>query len=170
MSVAIFSFLVAWNDYLIALVFLRSDPVFTLPVGLQQFFQQNQVSWGPVMASAVLMLAPPTIVFAVFQRYFSIGGIGGIPSRDVSSCDLQYPPKRGESIMLGNLTGWHLLIVLAVVLLIFGAAKLPGLAKAVGQSARIFRSEVKTMRSEDGADNANEDVAETVASTVHGKG
>jgi sec-independent protein translocase protein TatA len=40
--------------------------------------------------------------------------------------------------MLRNLTGWHLLIVLAVVLLIFGAAKLPALAKAVGQSARIF--------------------------------
>lgn len=77
MSIAIFSFLAAWNDYLVALVFLRSDSEFTLAVGLQQFFQQNQVSWGPVMASAVLMLAPPTIVFAVFRRYFSIGGIGG---------------------------------------------------------------------------------------------
>jgi multiple sugar transport system permease protein len=77
MSVAIFSFLTSWNDYLIALVFLRSDSVFTLPVGLQQFFQQNQVSWGPVMASAVLMLAPPVIVFGVFQRFFSIGGVGG---------------------------------------------------------------------------------------------
>ncbi|WP_246143714.1 carbohydrate ABC transporter permease [Actinacidiphila oryziradicis] len=77
MSVAIFSFLASWNDYLVALVFLRSDAEFTLPIGIQQFFQENQVSWGPVMASAVLMLAPPTIVFAVFRRYFSIGGIGG---------------------------------------------------------------------------------------------
>jgi multiple sugar transport system permease protein len=77
MSVAIFSFLAAWNDYLVALVFLRSDSVLTLPIGVQQFFQENQVSWGPVMASAVLMLAPPTILFALFRRYFSIGGIGG---------------------------------------------------------------------------------------------
>lgn len=45
--------------------------------------------------------------------------------------------------MLGNLTGWHLLIVLAVVLLIFGAAKLPALARSMGQSARILKSEMK---------------------------
>jgi multiple sugar transport system permease protein len=77
LSVAIFSFLAAWNDYLVALVFLRSDNEFTLPVGIQQFFQENQVSWGPVMAGAIVMLAPPVIIFAVFRRYFSIGGIGG---------------------------------------------------------------------------------------------
>jgi sec-independent protein translocase protein TatA len=41
-------------------------------------------------------------------------------------------------------TGWHLLIVLAIVVLLFGAAKLPQLAKGVGQSIRIFRSEVKS--------------------------
>lgn len=46
--------------------------------------------------------------------------------------------------MLGNLTGWHLLIVLAVVLLVFGAAKLPALAKSVGQSAKILKAELKT--------------------------
>jgi sec-independent protein translocase protein TatA len=52
--------------------------------------------------------------------------------------------------MLGNLSGWHLLILIAVVLLLFGAPKLPGLAKSVGQSMRIFRSEVKTMKDEQG--------------------
>lgn len=50
--------------------------------------------------------------------------------------------------MLGNLTGWHLLIILAVVLLIFGASKLPGLAKAMGQSARILKSEIATAKTE----------------------
>lgn len=45
--------------------------------------------------------------------------------------------------MIGNLTGWHLLIVLAIVLLLFGAPKLPGLARSVGQSMRILRSEVR---------------------------
>jgi sec-independent protein translocase protein TatA len=50
--------------------------------------------------------------------------------------------------MLGNLNGWHLVIILAVVLLLFGAPKLPGLARSVGQSMRIFRSEVKTMKDE----------------------
>jgi sec-independent protein translocase protein TatA len=50
--------------------------------------------------------------------------------------------------MLGNLNGWHLVIILAVVLLLFGAPKLPGLARSLGQSARIFKSEVKTMKDE----------------------
>lgn len=56
--------------------------------------------------------------------------------------------------MFGNLNGWHLVIILAVVLLLFGAPKLPGLARSVGQSMRIFRSEVKTMKDETGADVA----------------
>ncbi len=51
--------------------------------------------------------------------------------------------------MLGNLNGWHLLIILAVILLLFGAAKLPALAKSVGQSARVFRSEMKEMKRDD---------------------
>jgi sec-independent protein translocase protein TatA len=42
-----------------------------------------------------------------------------------------------------NLTGWHALILLAVVLLLFGAAKLPALARSMGQSMKIFRAEVK---------------------------
>lgn len=56
--------------------------------------------------------------------------------------------------MLGNLNGWHLLILLAVILLLFGAAKLPALAKSVGQSARVFRGEMKEMKKDDAADAA----------------
>ena len=50
--------------------------------------------------------------------------------------------------MLGNLTGWHLVIILAVVVLLFGATKLPTLARSIGQSMRIFKSEVRTMKDE----------------------
>ena len=46
--------------------------------------------------------------------------------------------------MLGNLTGWHLVLVLAIVLLLFGAPKLPALARSIAQSMRIFKSEVKS--------------------------
>ena len=52
--------------------------------------------------------------------------------------------------MLQGLTGWHFLIILAVILLLFGAAKLPALAKSMGQSARVFKGEMKAMK-EDGA-------------------
>ena len=44
--------------------------------------------------------------------------------------------------MLQNLTGWHAIIILAVVVLLFGATKLPALAKSVGQSVRILKKEV----------------------------
>jgi sec-independent protein translocase protein TatA len=50
---------------------------------------------------------------------------------------------------MGNLQGWHLLIILAVILLLFGAAKLPALAKSMGQSARVFKGEIKAMKEED---------------------
>lgn len=60
--------------------------------------------------------------------------------------------------MFQNLTGWHLLIVLVVILLLFGAPKLPGLARSIGQSMRIFRSEVKTMKDEN-AEAAADDEA-----------
>lgn len=48
--------------------------------------------------------------------------------------------------MLGNLSGWHFLIIIAVVVLLFGAPKLPGLAKSLGQSLRIFKGEMKQMK------------------------
>ncbi|WP_241977999.1 carbohydrate ABC transporter permease [Cryobacterium sp. TMS1-13-1] len=77
LSTAIFSFLLAWNDYLIAVVFLRSNESFTLQIGLQTFFQQNATNWGLVMAVAVIMMLPPVLLFAFLNKYFSVGGIGG---------------------------------------------------------------------------------------------
>lgn len=46
--------------------------------------------------------------------------------------------------MFANLTGWHSLVILAIVLLVFGSAKLPALARSVGQSMRILRDEAHT--------------------------
>lgn len=51
--------------------------------------------------------------------------------------------------IFGNAFGWpHLLIILVIILVIFGGAKLPGLAKGLGQSIKIFKSEVKTPETE----------------------
>ena len=67
--------------------------------------------------------------------------------------------------MLGNLTGWHALIVLAVILLLFGAAKLPALAKSVGQSAKIFKNEIKSDKADKVADVSPEAPAAPMYST-----
>ncbi|MDD7929640.1 twin-arginine translocase TatA/TatE family subunit [Microbacterium thalli] len=62
---------------------------------------------------------------------------------------------------MGNLfAGPHLWILLIVILLLFGAAKLPALAKSMGQSARIFKGEMKAMKDDDAA------AGTTAASTV----
>ena len=50
---------------------------------------------------------------------------------------------------MAGLTGWHLLVLVLVILLLFGAAKLPALAKSMGQSARVFKGEMKAMKAED---------------------
>ncbi|TDN93016.1 twin-arginine translocase TatA/TatE family subunit [Microbacterium sp. BK668] len=65
--------------------------------------------------------------------------------------------------MFSNLNGWHLLILLAVILLLFGAAKLPALAKSVGQSARVFRGEMKAMKEEDEKPSAADGTASSTA-------
>ncbi|MCS5719393.1 Sec-independent protein translocase subunit TatA [Herbiconiux sp. CPCC 205763] len=62
--------------------------------------------------------------------------------------------------MLGNLNGWHLVIILVVILLLFGATRLPALSKSLGQSMRIFRSETKAMK-EENADQATPPVETT---------
>lgn len=49
-----------------------------------------------------------------------------------------------------QIQGWHILIIIVIAILLFGAPKLPGLARSVGQSLRIFKSEVRQMKEENG--------------------
>ena len=62
-----------------------------------------------------------------------------------------------------NLTGWHALILLAVVLIFFGAAKLPRLAKSLGESARILKAEAREMRPADPEASASSEAVPTAS-------
>lgn len=65
--------------------------------------------------------------------------------------------------MLGNLSGWHLVVIVFVVLLLFGAPKLPGLARSLGQSMKIFKKEVKEVTETDATEtNAEAQTADSV--------
>jgi sec-independent protein translocase protein TatA len=55
---------------------------------------------------------------------------------------------------MGALQPWHWIVLLVVVLLLFGSSRLPGLAKSVGQSMKIFKKEIKDLR-DDGSDNTD---------------
>lgn len=54
--------------------------------------------------------------------------------------------------MLAGLQGWQLVIIVVLVLLLFAAPKLPAMARNLGQSMRIFKSEVKQMKDEGPSD------------------
>ncbi|WP_146341604.1 twin-arginine translocase TatA/TatE family subunit [Nesterenkonia sp. NBAIMH1] len=60
----------------------------------------------------------------------------------------------------------HLLIVLLIVLLLFGASQLPKLAKSMGQSARIFKDEVKEFKKDDTASEGRGDESPAVEGRV----
>jgi sec-independent protein translocase protein TatA len=60
---------------------------------------------------------------------------------------------------LGGLQPWHWVIVIAVFVLLFGAKKLPDAARSLGQSMRIFKSEVKEMKTDAKPETPSSDVA-----------
>lgn len=58
--------------------------------------------------------------------------------------------------MIGMPQGMEWLVILAIVVLVFGAAKLPDLARSSGQALRIFKTETKGLRDDDDADKTPE--------------
>jgi len=70
--------------------------------------------------------------------------------------------------MLNNLTGWHFLIILVIVLLLFGAPKLPALARSLGQSMKIFKSEIKSDKPDDEATSTGTGTTGTDSSKAAG--
>ena len=62
--------------------------------------------------------------------------------------------------MLKSIGGPELIIILVIVVLLFGATKLPGLAKGIGESIRVFRKEVKTKDEPSKTDNSTKADAE----------
>lgn len=55
--------------------------------------------------------------------------------------------------------GWDWLIIAAVLLLLFGAKKLPEMARSIGQSARVFKGEMKGMKADDQPASAGDQAA-----------
>ena len=73
----IFTFLLCYNEYLIASVFLRDPTTMTIPVGIQSFMQQYSTDWGSLMAAAALASIPTIIFFLFVQKYMVKGVVAG---------------------------------------------------------------------------------------------
>jgi multiple sugar transport system permease protein len=76
-TLAIFTFLTAWNDFLWPLIVTNSDQIRTLPVGLALLARRNTVNWGDTMAGTALAAGPMILVFIVLQRRFIEGLTAG---------------------------------------------------------------------------------------------
>ena len=72
-SVAIFHFLYAWNDFYEPLIFLHTKEHWTLAVGLQTFDSLYTINTHLIMAVSVLMIVPPIVLFFLAQRIFTQG-------------------------------------------------------------------------------------------------
>jgi multiple sugar transport system permease protein len=72
-TVAIFHFLYAWNDFYEPLIYLHSPDKWTLAVGLQTFDALYAVNTHFIMAASVVMILPPIILYFVSQRIFTQG-------------------------------------------------------------------------------------------------
>lgn len=72
-AVAIFSFLFHWNDFLGPLIYLQSENMKTLALGLRAYISPVDASWNVSMAAAMFLVIPVLIVFFIGQRYFIRG-------------------------------------------------------------------------------------------------
>jgi multiple sugar transport system permease protein len=73
-SVGVYTFMIAWNEYLFALTLTRTNDMRTVPIGIQLLMGQHAYDWNQMMAMSVLGCIPVLILFLFFQRYF-IGGM-----------------------------------------------------------------------------------------------
>ena len=78
---ALFSFLAAWNEFLLALTFNTSNDMYTLPVGLASLISSTGQAWGDFAAASILVSLPAALLFLFFQKFLieglAAGGVKG---------------------------------------------------------------------------------------------
>ena len=78
---ALFSFLAAWNEFLLALTFNTSNDMYTLPVGLASLISATGQAWGDFAAASILVSLPVALLFLFFQKFLieglAAGGVKG---------------------------------------------------------------------------------------------
>jgi multiple sugar transport system permease protein len=79
-STALFTFILAWNEYLYALVLVNTDEARPLPTGvMNMLITAFNIEWSLLMAASVMMSLPVIIVFALLQKHLTRGfGAGGV--------------------------------------------------------------------------------------------
>jgi len=76
-ATSIFAFIQAWNEFIIAYVFLHTPAKQTLMVWLASFTTLRGTDWGPLMAGATLCALPVVVFFLLVQRRIAFGLTAG---------------------------------------------------------------------------------------------
>lgn len=78
-TLAIFSFMWRWNDYILPLLVLSKQSNYTIQIAIKNFIGNTGVDWSSILSASVMSIIPVIIVFVILQRYI-IGGIsaGGV--------------------------------------------------------------------------------------------
>ncbi|TLS48714.1 carbohydrate ABC transporter permease [Paenibacillus antri] len=72
-TLAIFTFMLTWNDFLGPLIYLNDPDKFTLALGLRSFQMQYGTRWNVMMAASIIVMLPTIALFFTCQRYFIEG-------------------------------------------------------------------------------------------------
>jgi multiple sugar transport system permease protein len=76
-SVGIYTFMIAWNEYLFALTLTKTQDMRTVPIGIQLLMGQHSYQWNEMMAISILGCIPILVLYIFFQRYFMSGMTAG---------------------------------------------------------------------------------------------
>ena len=68
--VGILTFLLYWGDFTTPLFYLKSQTLYTLPVGLRQLQELDRTNWPLLLAGAMVMTLPSVLLFGIVQRFF----------------------------------------------------------------------------------------------------
>ena len=79
LAVTLFAFTNAWNEFLFAFVFITSESLRTLPIGLQSMVVGDILPWGQLMAASLLTAVPVAVLYIYAQRFLAEGlTLGGV--------------------------------------------------------------------------------------------
>jgi len=76
-TVAVYSFVFSWTEFVFASQFVSRQELQTLPIGLSAIIGQYTVDWGLVLAGVLLTMLPAVFIFLLVGRFFVGGLIAG---------------------------------------------------------------------------------------------
>lgn len=76
-STFLFAFVQCWNEIFLAVMFIDSEHLKTIPVAINSFIMKYDINWGSLTAGMIVSIVPTMLVFAYIQKYIAGGLTAG---------------------------------------------------------------------------------------------